>query len=297
MQHQNPQNKLTEKGNQIVQRVALSSAGAATFLTVMKIIVGIKTNSLGILAEAAHSAIDLVAALVTVWAVRLSAIPPDEDHHFGHGKAENIAALFETSLLWLTCIWIIWEAGNRLLGHGNTEIESSIWGFVVIIISIIVDVTRSRELSKVAKEYNSQALAADALHFQTDAYSSLTVLFGLICYSFGFKMADSISALIVVVWTILVSIKLAKNSLDQLMDKAPEGVEEVILNLLREIPEVKIISSIRTRQSGPATFVNITLGMDKTMSFELAHLITEKIEEKIEEKIPRSMITIHAEPI
>ncbi|MDX1920484.1 MAG: cation diffusion facilitator family transporter [Candidatus Caenarcaniphilales bacterium] len=297
MQHQNAQNKLNEKGSGIVQKAALSSALAATFLTVMKIVVGIKTNSLGILAEAVHSAIDLVAALVTIWAVRLSATPPDEDHHFGHGKAENIAALFETFLLWLTCLWIAWEASNRLLGKTSIEIESSIWGFVIIIISIVVDITRSRELSRVAKEYNSQALAADALHFQTDAYSSMTVLIGLVCYGFGFKWADSIAALMVVIWTILVSLKLAKNSFDQLMDRAPEGVESQVLELLREIPEVKVISSIKIRQSGPATFVNITLGMDKTMSFELAHLITEKIEEKIEEKISNSIITIHAEPI
>ncbi|MDJ0625779.1 MAG: cation diffusion facilitator family transporter [Candidatus Caenarcaniphilales bacterium] len=279
-----------------VKKAAFSSALAAVFLTVIKLIVGLKTNSIGILAEATHSAVDLVAALVTLWAVKLSAVPADRDHHFGHGKVENLAALFETVLLWGTCLWITWEAGNRLLGHSNAHIESGIWAIGVIIISIVVDITRSRELNRVAKEHNSQALAADALHFQTDAYSSAAVLLGLICSLSGFVIADAIAAMGVVIWTFILSIKLAKESFDQLMDKAPAGLEEKLSLLIKEVGEVKVISSLKVRQSGPNTFIDLTIGLDKKISLEIAHQITDLIEEKIKQEIPNSVISIHPEP-
>lgn len=283
--------------NQPVQKAAFFSAIAAAFLTLMKIIVGIQTNSLGILAEAAHSSLDLMAALVTLWAVKISAKPADEDHHFGHGKVENLAAIFETVLLWATCFWIVWEAISRFTSKSHAEIEPSLWGFAVVIISIIIDINRSRQLGKIAKEHNSQALAADALHFQSDIYSSCAVLIGLIACRFGFPIADTIAALLVAAWTFYVGVNLAKESVDQLLDKAPVGVEERILELIHEITDVKIITTLKIRQSGPQTFINLTVGLDKNMSFEKAHSITEDIENKIQEAFPRSAISIHAEPL
>jgi cation diffusion facilitator family transporter len=284
-------------GREEVHKVAYVSALAAGFLTIGKLIVGFQTHSIGILAEASHSVIDFVAAMVTVWAVKTASMPADEDHHFGHGKAENIAALFETFLLWITCLWILWEALNRLFAKAPIEIEPGFWGFAVLGVSIIVDLTRANELSRVAKKYNSQSLAADALHFQTDAYSSITVLLGLVFYALGFKYADAIAAILVVVWTVLVSIRLAKTAFDHLMDRAPDGGEEQILALLRQVPEVKVVSSIKVRQSGPETFVNITIGLDKHISLEEAHRITDSVEEKIQHAIARSVINIHPEPI
>ena len=142
-------------------RVAFVSMLAAIVLTATKTIVGILTGSLGLLSEALHSGLDLVAAIITLFSVSVSDKPADEHHHYGHGKVENVSALAETILLFITCGWIIYEAINRLV-TGNTHIEVNIWSYIVISLSIVIDITRSRALSKTAKKYNSQALEADA---------------------------------------------------------------------------------------------------------------------------------------
>src|SRR5512146_1718845 len=158
--------------------VAQNSVLAAVGVTVLKIVVGITTGSLGILSEAAHSGLDLVAAVLTLLSVRVSDKPADADHQYGHGKFENFSAFIETALLLLTCIWIVWEAFQRLFFH-SVEIEPSIWAFVVMFVSIGVDAWRSRALKRVADRYDSQALQADALHFSTDIWSSSVVILGL----------------------------------------------------------------------------------------------------------------------
>jgi cation diffusion facilitator family transporter len=159
---------------------ALSSVIAAVGLTGFKIIVGLTTGSLGILAEAAHSGLDLMAAVMTFLAVGISGKPADRNHLYGHGKAENLSALFETLLLLVTCFWILYEATHRLLFH-PVALKVTFWSFAVMITSIVVDVSRSRILYRAARKYNSQALEADALHFSTDIWSSGVVILGLIC--------------------------------------------------------------------------------------------------------------------
>jgi cation diffusion facilitator family transporter len=158
--------------------VAISSVIAAVGLTGFKLIVGFATGSLGILAEAAHSGLDLMAAVMTFLAVRISGKPADPNHLYGHGKVENLSALFETLLLLVTCIWIIYEARHRLLFH-TIDLEVNYWSFTVMITSIVVDISRSRMLYRAARKYNSQALEADALHFSTDIWSSGVVILGL----------------------------------------------------------------------------------------------------------------------
>src|SRR5215467_7163482 len=158
--------------------VAGNSVLAAIAITVLKIIVGITTGSLGILSEAAHSGLDLVAALVTFFSVRVSDKPADADHQYGHGKVENFSAFLETGLLLLTCVWIVYEAIKRLMVH-NVEIEPSLAAFLVMFFSIAVDTWRSRALRRIASKYDSQALQADALHFSTDIWSSSVVIIGL----------------------------------------------------------------------------------------------------------------------
>ena len=157
--------------------VAISSIVAAVFLTGFKFIVGVITGSLGLLSEALHSCLDLVAAVVTFFSVRFSDKPADKQHNFGHGKMENMSALIQTVLLLVTCGWIIYEAIHRLLTK-EVEIEVTIWSYLVVIISIIVDISRSRVLYRVAKKHNSQALEADALHFSSDIGSSSAVFIG-----------------------------------------------------------------------------------------------------------------------
>ena len=153
-------------------------------MTSVKIIVGVTTASLGILAEAAHSALDLVAALVTFLAVRVSTRPPDSTHLYGHAKVENLSALFEAVLLIVTCGWIVTEALRRLF-FAEVPVEVTVWSYAVMLTSIAVDVSRSRVLARTARKYSSQALEADALHFQTDVWTSAVVILGLICVQAG----------------------------------------------------------------------------------------------------------------
>jgi cation diffusion facilitator family transporter len=164
--------------------VAQNSVIAALGITGFKAVVGVTTGSLGILSEAAHSALDLVAAIVTLFSVRVSDKPADADHQYGHGKVENFSAFIETGLLLLTCVWIIYEAFKRLF-YRSVEIEPSIAAFIVMFFSIAVDYWRSRALKRIADKYDSQALQADALHFSTDIWSSSVVILGLALVELG----------------------------------------------------------------------------------------------------------------
>lgn len=159
----------TDNGSREKRLVAFGSVMAAIFLTTTKLVIGLLTLSLGILSEAAHSGLDLIAAGITYYSVRVSDRPPDEAHQYGHGKVENLSALAETLLLFITCGWIVYEAIQRLFFR-PVQIEVTLWSFVVMAVSIIIDLTRSRALMKTAKKYSSQALEADALHFSTDVW-------------------------------------------------------------------------------------------------------------------------------
>jgi len=217
--------------------VALSSIIAAIFLTTMKLIVGILTGSLGILSEALHSGLDLVAAMMTYFAVKIADKPPDTEHNFGHGKVENLSALFETFLLLITCAWIIWEAVSRLT-TGEVIIKVTVWSYLVVIISIIVDIIRSRRLMKIAKKYNSQALEADALHFSTDILSSFVVLLGLVGASLEFYSADVFAALVVALIVIGISFRLGKKAIDVLLDRSPANAKAIVEQILKSNDEV-----------------------------------------------------------
>lgn len=277
------------------RRVASSSLMAAVFLTAFKLVVGISTNSLGILSEAAHSGLDLVAALVTYIAIRVSSKPADEEHHFGHGKMENISALFETVLLLVTCFWIISEVIKRLTG-GSMEIEVNAWSFAVILTSMAIDISRSTALRRIAKKYNSQALEADALHFSSDIFSSAVVLIGLAGYAFGFYYADSIAALIVAVIVIVISLKLGKRSIDVLLDKAPEGIKERVTDIISGIPEVFRVHDVRVRNSGAHVMVEMKIHVAPELPINKAHDISHKVEEMICSEIEKCEVHIHIEP-
>lgn len=275
--------------------VALVSVFAAIFLTGSKLIIGIMTGSLGILSEALHSGLDMVAAVITYFTVRVSDKPADKHHHFGHGKTENFSALVETLLLLITCIWIIYEAFSRLM-TGNTHIEISVWSYLVVIGSIIIDISRSRALSRVAKKYNSQALEADALHFSTDIWSSAVVLLGLICANFGFYFADSIAALGVSIIVLSVSYKLGKRAIDALLDKAPLEIIDQIKEILKEFDEVKHYHGLKVRSAGADTFVKVSVHLEPDLSLRQVHEICDKIEKAIGFRVKRSEVAIHAEP-
>jgi len=277
------------------KRVAGISVFAAVFLTGFKLIIGLLTGSLGILSEALHSALDLVAAVITYFTVRVSDKPADKHHHFGHGKTENFSALLETILLIITCVWIVYEAINRLVS-GNTHIEVTIWSYIVVISSIIVDVSRSRALYKVARKYNSQALEADALHFSTDIWSSMVVLIGLICANFGLFAADSLAALGVAIIVLTISYRLGKKAIDVLLDRSPLTLFDEISSLIQLIPEVVYYHDLKVRVAGADTFVNVTIHVDPELNMNEAHAISHKVEKVICGRIERCEVHIHYEP-
>lgn len=283
--------------------VALSSVIAAVGLTVFKIIVGVMTGSLGILSEAAHSGLDLVAALVTLFAVRVSDKPADTRHRYGHGKVENFSALIETLLLLLTCIWIIYEATKRLFFE-DVEIDVSIWAFLVMGVSIAIDATRSRALMRAAKKHNSQALEADALHFSTDIWSSSVVIIGLIFVRLSevsssldfLAKADAVAALVVAVIVIYVSVQLGRRSVSALLDTAPDGLADQVERATEAVPGVLDCHQVRVRTAGPQMFIDIHIATDGGQSLEQAHALSSAVEQAVKQVAPGADVTVHVEP-
>lgn len=276
-------------------KVALASVAAAVGLTSFKLVVGLITGSLGILSEAIHSALDLVAAVITFFAVRISDKPANRIFNYGHGKIENFSALVETFLLLITCSWIIYEAIGRLVS-GKTHIEINVWSFVVVITSMIIDISRSRALYKVARKHNSQALEADALHFSTDIWSSAVVLLGLICASFGFFFADSVAALVVAAIVLLICFRLGKKAVDVLLDKAPGNTVDSVKKLLYGYREIKHFHGLKIRTAGADTFIKVNIHLDPNLKLSSVHQLCDQIEKDLNKLIPRSEVYIHAEP-
>ncbi len=285
------------------QSAALTSLLAAVGLTAIKLVVGILTGSLGILAEAAHSGLDLVAAVMTFLAVRFSGRPPDHSHLYGHGKIENLSALFETLLLLATCAWIVQEAVHRLAAHRG-DVEVNWWSFGVMAASIVIDASRSRVLSRAAKKYNSQALEADALHFQTDIWSSTVVILGLAAVKaaewwprLGFlRSGDAVAALGVSAVVVWVSVRLGRRTIDALLDTAPAGMEERIAAAVEAVPGVRNCHQVRLRYSGPALFIDLHVLVDGSQTLAQAHHLTDLIEGAIHTIAPAADVTVHPEP-
>ncbi|MCE1199892.1 MAG: cation diffusion facilitator family transporter [Marinilabiliales bacterium] len=277
------------------RKVALMSVMAAVFLTGFKLIVGFLTGSLGILSEGLHSALDLFAASITYFSVRISDKPADRQHNFGHGKIENFSALLETILLFVTSIWIIYEAMRRLT-TGEVIIKVNFWSFLVVISSIIIDITRSRALMRVAKKYNSQALEADAIHFATDIWSSSVVLLGLICSTVGFYVADPIAALGVAVIVLVISYRLGRKAIEVLLDTAPQETIRIVRETLGEFREIRHYHSLKVRTSGADTFIKVNVHLDPELNLKQVHEICDNIESELGNRIDRSEVYIHAEP-
>jgi len=290
-------------GQREKQWAANSSAIAAVGLTAFKLVVGILTGSLGILAEAAHSGLDLVAAIMTALAVRLSDKPADEDHLYGHGKFENLSALAETLLLLLTCVWIIHSAVARLRA-GRVDIEVTFWSFAVMATSIVVDFSRSRMLYRAARKFNSQALEADALHFSTDIWSSAVVILGLIGVKLGqwrpqfqfLAYADAVSAILVGLIVIYVSARLGYRTIASLLDAAPPGMKDRIVQLVVAVPGIQGCRQVRLRYSGARLFIDLQVLIDGTKALRDAHDLTEQVERAIQQAEPDADVTVHAEP-
>lgn len=291
----------TAAGHREKGLVALSSVLAAVLLTTLKIAVGLATGSIGILSEAAHSGLDLVAAAVTLFAVRFATRPADRRHAYGHGKVENLSALFETGLLLATCVWIVWESADRLLFH-PAAVEVTPWSFAVMALSIAVDLSRSRALRRVAVKYRSQALEADALHFQTDVWSSSVVIAGLACVAVAGRLglpwlvhADAAAAIGVAAIAVAISVRLGKKSLDDLLDAAPPDLHEAVARAAL-VPGVHDVRQVRLRRSGPEVFADVTVEVDRAVSFERAHDAASAVEAAVRAAAPGADVVVHVEP-
>ena len=277
------------------KRVAGISVIAAFFLTGFKLVIGLITGSLGLLSEALHSGLDLVAAIITYFSVRISDRPPDQNHHYGHGKIENFSALVETFLLLITCAWIIYEAIHRLVS-GNTQIEVNFFSYFVVIASIAVDIGRSKALYRVARKYNSQALEADALHFSTDIWSSGVVLLGLILAHFKWFFADSVAALAVAFIVLGVSWRLGKRATDVLLDRSPASLVSQLESLMNQAPGILRYHDLKVRTAGAENFIEVTIHVEPGLTLEKAHEISHNVEQQIIQAIPRSYMHVHIEP-
>ncbi len=278
------------------QQVALSSVIASILLTAMKLVVGIMTGSIGIISEAAHSALDFGAAALTLFAVRMSDKPADQKHQYGHAKVESVSALIETGLLIVTSIGIIYAAVQRLMG-GKIDIEVTWYAIAIMVISIVVDFSRSRALMRVAKETNSAALEADALHFSSDILSSAVVLVGLLFVSMGIVWADAVAGIAVALLVGFAAFKLGKKTIDILIDSAPEGLAERIEEITLNIGGVIGVDKLRVKPTGPQVFVEMAVSVNRTLSVEKVQAICKAIEEKVREEIPIGDITINTKPV
>jgi cation diffusion facilitator family transporter len=282
--------------------VAWTSVLAAVALTGMKLAVGLWTNSLGILSEAAHSGLDLVAAAITLWAVSVSDKPADPEHTYGHGKFENLSALFETLLLVATCVWIVWEGVDRIFFH-EPVVEVRVWSFVVVLTSIAVDYSRSRALQRAADKYGSQALEADALHFSTDIWSSCVVLLGL----FGVLAAgrlgmpwlmkmDALAALGVAAIVVHVCWRLGKKTVDDLLDAVPSEMQRTVSAAAAGAAGVEEVRKVRVRRSGPEFFADVTIAVAQGETVEETHAIADRAEEAVRAALPHADVVVHVEP-
>jgi cation diffusion facilitator family transporter len=284
-------------------RIAALSTVATVALVVAKVAVGWHTGSLGVLSEAADSAVDFIATLVTFLAVRLADQPADREHHYGHAKVENLSALVQTALLLLTCLWIIYEALARMLVK-PVDIRPSWLAFGVVLASIAVNAWRSRAMARTAALTGSQALEAGALNFSTDILVSVTVLTGLGAVWAGQRWgvpgllhADAVAAIAVAVIVLVLGGRLGKRAIDALMDRAPEELVERVRAAIHSVPEVQGPVSLRARTAGPTLFVDAAVSIGRSASFEGAHAIATQVEERVREVVPEASVVIHAEPL
>ncbi len=286
---------------------AQSSVLAALGITLLKLLTGILTGSLGMLSEAAHSFIDLIASAVTMLTVRVSGRPADEQHNYGHGKLENLSAAFETVLMVGSCVWIVRASVMRMVYHTHLDLRWSVWPFLVLALSMAVDLTRSRALHRVAAAHQSDALEADAVHFRTDIWSSAAVFVGLLAAFAGDKLhvpaleyADPIAALIVAVIILWVTWRLARLAVDSLLDATPpEMREQIRRDLMRDLEAVDgvlAVNRVRVRRSGSSYFVDLTLSLPRRLTFQRTEQITFAATAAVQRLLPRADVVIHTVP-
>jgi len=283
------------------KRAALLSIGSAILLLCLKTFLVWRTGSLGVLSEALHSGLDLVAAVITFLSVRVSDRPADERHPYGHGKFENFSAFIETGLLVLTALYIIYEAFSRLFFHA-VHIEPSLTAILILFFALAIDLTRVRALTKVAQKHISEALEADALHFSTDVWSTTVVILGVALVWAGnvwnlpwLAYADALAALSVAGVILWLSSQLGRRTLDALLDAAPEGLQNEITDAIGHMEGVLRVERVRVRRAGNRHFVDATVSVPRSANLEQVHALTDAIEQRVGQIVPADVV-VHTEP-
>ncbi len=280
----------------IKRRVALTSILASGGLTLAKAAVGALTGSLAILSEAAHSLIDLGATVMTYFAVRISSKPADEEHHYGHGKIESVAALAETALLFVLSGVVLWEGARRLWGGSGHAVEATLTAFAVIVVSIAVDFFRARLLYRVARETASEALEADALHFGSDMWSSIAVLVGLAGVAYGLPWADAAAAMVVALFVCLAGWRLARRTIETLTDTAPAGAADTVRRVAAQVPGVVAVEGVRVRPAGDKLFVEVVVAVSRALPLGQVEELKGQVAKAIRGAMPRADVGVDAAP-
>ena len=279
------------------KRIVITSLIASAILAILKLIIGFSTNSLGILSESFHSGLDVLAALMTFYAIRIVIKPPDSKFTYGYAKIESLSSLAEILLLFLVAAYIFYEGLERIFVK-SIEPDITVFSFGVMILSIVVDYWRSKTLFKVARKYGSQAIEADALHFKADMISSSIVIVGLCTVLFlGIPNADAYAALIISTMIIYTSLGLGKRTLDVLLDKAPKGINHIVLESISGLEGVNRAHDIRVRNVGATLFIDLHIEVPRTSTHDKAHKIATNVEDKIRKLIPNSDVLVHVDAI
>lgn len=279
----------------IKEKAALSSVFASMALAAGKFVAAFLTGSIGLLSDALHALLDVGATIMTYFAVRLSDKPADDKHPYGHGKIEAVAALIETGLLFVVAAYVAVEAVMRLRS-GATAFEQSYIAYIVLAVSIVVDTVRSRSLLRISKETNSEALAADALHFGSDLVSSALVLLGLIAAAFGYTQGDAFAAIGVAVFISIAGYRLGRRTIDTLMDAVPEGVTAKIRAVTELQRGVISVDSIRARRSGVALFADLEISVSRTLPHDRVNTIKAAVIDAIVKEIGAATVMVMTTP-
>jgi cation diffusion facilitator family transporter len=278
------------------RRTALLSVGAALLLVAVKLVTGIVTGSLAFVAEAVHSGTDVVAALLTLFAVSVAVRPPDQEHHYGHGKAEHLAALAESAFLVLVSLFIAGESLRRLLegeGHG---VEATWWAFAVLGVVIGLDSSRAVASRRAARRYGSAALAANALHFGSDLAGSVAVLVGMVFVAAGEPSADAAAALFVALLVVIVAVRLARQSVDVLMDRTAVDAEERIRAAMATMAEPVELRRTRVRHAAGRHFADLVVAVPSDAGVTQAHATADAVEDVVERALGGADVVVHVEP-
>lgn len=286
----------TQENINLKKKTARLSIMSNTFLVLSKLIIGIYVGAVSIISEAAHSAVDLLAAMIAYYAVKQSGKPPDEAHAYGHGKIENLSGAIEAILIIIAAVYIIFESVEKL--KVLQEPEYLEMGILVMLFSIIINYFVSRRLFKVARQTHSQALEADALHLQADIWTSVGVLLGLLAMKLtGWIWLDPIIAIVVAIIIFKTGYTMTMKSAMELTDVClPLEDEETIIKILKTNDQVVDFHKLRTRRSGSYRLIDVHLVLDKNMPLQKAHEICDEIETDLKDILGRCDIVIHAEP-